>query len=80
MTRIIQQLSLMISRTAAKEALTTTQGLTMKSYESACKIIVSQVYNSSTFSKCPLRCNEELNGLHWVGRAGKLPWDLDRLI
>ena len=36
MTRIIQQLSLMMPRTAAKEALTTTQGLAMKSYESAC--------------------------------------------
>ena len=44
MTRIIQQLSLMMPRTAAKEALTTTQGLAMKSYESACKINVNQCH------------------------------------
>ena len=37
MTRIVQQLSLMMPRTAAKEAITATQGLTMKIYESACK-------------------------------------------
>lgn len=41
MTRIIQQLSLMMPRTAAKEAFTTTQGLTMKPYESTCKINMS---------------------------------------
>ena len=41
MTRIIQQLSLMMPRTAAKEAFTTIQDLTMKPYESPCKINMS---------------------------------------